>query len=246
MLYTNNDNQVKFKNILNKDECQDIINKASKIKFDTRDEIVDIGPELTGIDYRTNNNDMSPMINERQIVSFPVYQIDLYSTDKNIDPLHHNLWENTVKPLYNKKLKPLINKLYWTKGKKIKLSGAFIKRYNKSERTHMRSHFDDNYFTFNILLSDKNDFKGGDLYIFDKEYSSKYQNIQRLVMKAHDVFINQMGNDIPIVKDYNQGDILSFIGQQHLHGTLPLVEGERYVLVLFFDLNQDVKENYKK
>ena len=236
VLYMNNYNQVKFKNILNKDECQNIINKASKIKFDTSNETVDTNPELNGVDYHTNNNNMSHMINERQIVSFPVYQINIYSTDMSIEPLHHNLWENTVKPLYNKKLKPLINKLPWTKGKKIKLSWAFIKRYKKSERTHMRSHFDANYFTFNILLSDKNDFKGGDLYIFDKEYSNKYQNIQGLILKAHDVFINQMGNNIPIVKDYDQGDLLSFIGQQHLHGTLPVVEGERYVLVLFFNI----------
>ena len=245
IFYMNNDNQVKFKNILNKEECQDIINKVSKIKFDTSDESVDTGPELKGIDHRTNNNDTSHMNTERQIVSFPVYQIDIYSTDISIEPLHHNLWENTVKPLYNKKLKPLINKLPWTKGKKIKLNWAFIKRYKKSERTHMRSHFDTNYFTFNILLSDKNDFKGGDFYIFDKYYSSKYINIQDLILKAHDVFINQMGNNIPIVKDYDQGDILSFIGQQHLHGTLPVEEGERYVLVLFFNINQDVKDNYK-
>ena len=214
--YIYRNEKVNFKNILNKEECQDIINKVSKINFDITDENV------------SSHNCMNG-----HSVSLPLYEYDLDDPLKNVN---NNLWENTVKPLYNKKLKPLINKLPWAKGKKIKLSWAFIKRYKKSERTHMRSHFDTNYFTFNILLSDKNDFKGGDFYIFDKYYSSKYRYIQHVDVEENDTIINQIGNDIPIVKDYEQGDILSFIGQEYLHGTLPVVEGERYVLVLFFNV----------
>ena len=216
MLYIYRNEKVHFKNILNKDECQDIINKVSNVNFYINDENV------------SSHNCMNG-----HSVSFPVYGSNLDDPLKNVN---NNLWENTVKPLYNKKLKPLINKLPWTKGKKIELSWVFIKRYNKSERTHIKSHFDSNYFTFNILLSDKNDFKGGDLYIFDKYYSNKYKNIQDVNVEDNDTIINQIGNDIPIVKDYDQGDILSFIGKKYLHGTLPLVEGERYVLVLFFNV----------
>ena len=205
-LFRNKHKTVKFKNILTKDECQDLINTASKIKFDTTDDSVD---------------------------ARPVYQIDILR-DKEI--INKEIWKDKILPIYNNKLKPLLSKLPWTSGEKLLLNWVFIKRYMKSERTHLRSHFDSNFFTFNILLSDKKDFKGGDLYIFDNYHSNKYKNIIDLTLPEHDAFIKTMGKNLPVVKDYDQGDILSFIGENHLHGTLPVYEGERYVLVLFFEI----------
>tara|TARA_B100001094_G_C17969527_1_gene689594 strand:+ start:120 stop:878 length:759 start_codon:yes stop_codon:yes gene_type:complete len=213
---------IKFKNILTIDECKDLINTASKIKFETYNESVD---SEAG---KCNNN-----YTKEHDVLFPVYQIDILIEDsiKN-----HKLWDDKIRPIYFKKIKPLINKLPWVKDKNVSLEWVFIKRYKKCERTHMRSHFDSNYFTFNILLSNPKDFKGGELYIFDSHYSIKYKNISDLSLKEHDAFIKEKNNNLPIIKDYDQGDILSFVGENHLHGTLPIEEGERYVLVLFFNL----------
>jgi hypothetical protein len=35
--------------------------------------------------------------------------------------------------------------------------------------------------------------------------------------------------------DYQQGDMVKFKSETHLHGTLPLTKGERYVLTVFYD-----------
>ena len=218
---------VNFKNILSIDECKDIINVVSKIKFETYDE--DSGSEK----HKRDNVEIHECM-EGHSVSFPVYQNDVLQHNKTIN---NKLWKDNIEPLYNKKIKPLIHKLPWSKGKKVSLSWVFIKRYKKCERTHLRTHLDSNYFTFNILLSSTKDFKGGELYIFDNYYSNKYKNIVDLTLEKHDGFIKNIKNDLPIIKDYDQGDVLSFVGENHLHGTLPVVEGERYVLVLFFEVS---------
>ena len=198
---------VNFKNILSIDECKDIINTVSKMEFETYPEPSD---------------------------SFPIYQIDIF---QEYDKIINNIWKDNIEPLYIKKIKPLIQQLPWSKFKKFKLNSAFIKRYKKCERTHLGAHFDGSYFTFNILLSSTKDFKGCEFYIFDNYYTNKYEIIHGLNIEEHDEFIKNLKNDLPILKDYDQGDVLSFIGENHLHGTLPIVEGERYVLVLFFEVS---------
>ena len=220
---------VNFKNILSIDECKDIINTVSKIKFETYDETVDSSAE----NKNQNNLEIHECMKGHS-VSFPVYQINILDSYKTIN---NKLWKNNIEPLYIKKIKPLIQQLPWSKGKNVILNWGFIKRYKKCERTHLRTHLDSNYFTFNILLSSTKDFKGGELYIFDNYYTNKYKNISDLNLEEHDGFIKKIKNDLPIIKDYDQGDVLSFVGENHLHGTLPVVEGERYVLVLFFEVS---------
>jgi hypothetical protein len=120
----------------------------------------------------------------------PVYQVDIFS-------------DCCVK-----------NKELWDKCKNLipyTPSFVFLKRYTPHERPSMNAHIDTSQYTVNFLLSDKNDFKGGEFYIFY--------------------------NDVcfPILC-YDQGDMIAYEGTKHLHGVLPVRSGYRYVLTFFMEL----------
>jgi hypothetical protein len=106
------------------------------------------------------------------------------------------------------------NKELWNKCKNLiphTPNFVFLKRYSPNERLGMRMHTDNCLYTINFLLSDKNDFKGGEFYIF-------YNDIC-----------------LPILC-YDQGDMIAYEGSKHLHGVLPVRSGYRYVLTFFIEL----------
>ena len=69
--------------------------------------------------------------------------------------------------------------------------------------------------------------------MFDKLTSDTISEITTCEAKVRDDFIDNYKN-LPIM-DYQQGDMVKFKSETHLHGTLPLTKGERYVLTVFYD-----------
>ena len=204
--YINTDNKYKIyhkKKILSSYECEKLI-KLSKI-FN-----LDIDPD--------------------PIDDKPEYQIDILTSENTINNI--DLWKE-IKPIYEKKLIPQLKNISFLNSINYKLDFVFLKRYKLTERSYMTLHTDDNFFTIGILLSNTNDFDGGELYIFDREKSKKYDYIDNLDNEKKDNFIKKYKN-LPII-DYNQGDVLIYSGNNHIHGTLPITRGERYVLIFFFD-----------
>jgi hypothetical protein len=69
--------------------------------------------------------------------------------------------------------------------------------------------------------------------MFDKQTSNTISEIAKCDVKVRDEFIEKYKN-LPII-DYQQGDMVKFESETHLHGTLPLIKGERYILTIFYD-----------
>ena len=167
---------------------------------------------------------------EEPVDNKPVYQIDIITSRDKID--NPDLWKE-IQPIYIEKLIPIMNKIPWLSSLNYTLDFVFLKRYKPDERTHLGLHTDDNFFTIGILLSSINDFSGGELYIFNTKQTQQYEAINDMDTKEKDNFIRNYKN-LPIL-NYNQGDIVAYTGDTHLHGTLPVTNGERYVLIFFFD-----------
>ena len=100
----------------------------------------------------------------------PVYQIDLVQGGWVADG---GMWA-VIGPLFDRSLKPLLAELPWLKGTAFTLDFAFLKRYRPQERTHLGIHVDSSFFTFNVLLSDPDDFEGGEIYIFTPQQTQKH------------------------------------------------------------------------
>ena len=160
----------------------------------------------------------------------PEYQIDIL--DEGIQNVE--LWDISKK-IYDEKLKSILESEKWLASKKPELEFVFLKKYSPHERTYIPLHLDDNYLTMSFLLSDTNNFDGGELYVFDLNESNKISMIDSRInftIERRDKFINDYKN-LPILK-YNQGDLTVYTGGVHMHGTLPVTRGERYILTFFF------------
>jgi predicted 2-oxoglutarate/Fe(II)-dependent dioxygenase YbiX len=105
------------------------------------------------------------------------------------------------------------------------------------ERKNISIHTDANLLSINILLSDPNNFTGGEFYIFDstltKKYLSLYENVLSIDEEEKERFVNSF-ETLPIV-DMKQGDCIMYEGLKHLHGVLPVKTGQRYIISFFFD-----------
>eukprot|EP01043_Picozoa_sp_COSAG02_P007885 COSAG02_NODE_244_length_27402_cov_41.050397_3_plen_301_part_00 len=161
----------------------------------------------------------------------PVYQIDLVQNGWVADD---GMW-SVIGPLFDRQLRPLLGGLPWLKGTAFTLHFAFLKRYRPEERTHLGIHLDSSFFTFNVLLSDPDDFDGGEIYIFTPQQTAKhFGRHETMTTEQKDAWVRS--NDaLPIVRGYCRGDVLAFTGDRHLHGTLPTTRGERVVLTFFFE-----------
>jgi hypothetical protein len=144
------------------------------------------------------------------------YQIDI----KDGDVKHTHLWN--------------VCKRMLPKNDSVEPTFVFLRRYMVGERTWIPPHYDKSCLSRTVLLSDPSDFKGGELYIFDRKTSKKIEhstsddtNPQKLKQ-----FI-QSYDRLPFI-DYKQGDMISYDGSKHLHGIVPVTQGERYVLSFFF------------
>ncbi|MGA1047714.1 MAG: hypothetical protein ACO3UU_06865, partial [Minisyncoccia bacterium] len=111
----------------------------------------------------------------------PEYQIDIYDCKQVV---YEDLYKKAMN-IYNNYIK---KRLTYVKHPDF----IFLKRYKQGERTHIPIHYDDSRVSFNFLLSDKNDFTGGELYIFDKK-QSKLIN-ESITMSSRDTLINYYKN----------------------------------------------------
>ena len=161
----------------------------------------------------------------------PEYQIDIYTKQEGI--LNQELWEN-IQFIYLNKILPELNSKKWINDIEYYLDFVFLKRYRPDERTHLGLHIDDDYLSATIMLSDSSEYENGRFYLFPKEFSRKHEYVvSRMSTEERDAFISSH-DKLPIVNQ-EQGDTIIYTGSDHLHGTLPITSGSRYVLIFFFD-----------
>lgn len=142
----------------------------------------------------------------------PVYQITIYD---NETVLNKELW-NICKTI-NLPFKP---------------SFVFLKRYRSDERPYITAHCDSSLWSFNVLISSTRDFEGGEFFIFDRSMT-KLLNELFINMSPMDIDkCMSLYTNLPILR-IEQGDMISYMGEKHLHGTLPVTSGERYLLAFF-------------
>lgn len=160
----------------------------------------------------------------------PEYQIDVLDTGV----INEELWAK-CRLIYLNKLKPIIESTPWIPSDQ-RINYIFLRRYEKTERTHIPIHTDDSYLTMSFLLSDTKDFEGGELYVFDSKESIEIDNWDDKFYEKtsnRENFINSHPN-LPIL-DYQQGDLAVYTGGKNYHGILPITSGERYILTFFLD-----------
>jgi len=151
----------------------------------------------------------------------PEYQIDIYDGKPVV---YEDLYKKAMN-IYNNYIK---KRLTYVKHPDF----IFLKRYKQGERIHIPIHYDDSRVSFNFLLSDKNDFTGGELYIFDKKQSKLINKSISTLNRDH--FINHYKN-LPIIHNFEQGDLIEYEGGEQMHGILPVKSGVRYLLTFFFE-----------
>jgi hypothetical protein len=160
----------------------------------------------------------------------PEYQIDVF--DEGVK--NEELWKISNK-IYEEKLKPIFRSEKWLSSKKHELDFVFLKKYSPHERSYIPLHLDDNYLTMSFLLSNTENFDGGELYVFDLNQSNEISNIDKntnFTIELRDKFVKNC-KKLPTL-NYNQGDLTVYTGGVHAHGTLPVTTGERYILTFFF------------
>ena len=163
-----------------------------------------------------------------EVDSKPEYQIDVLDTGV----INEELWEK-CRLIYLNKLKPIMESTPWIPSDQ-RINFIFLRRYKKTERTHIPIHTDGSYLTMSFLLSDTKDFEGGEIYIFDTKSSKEIDNWSDTDYESNEVrekFVNSYPN-LPIL-DYQQGDLAVYTGGKNYHGTLPITSGERYILTFF-------------
>lgn len=201
------DKEAYIKNrVLNKEECQNIINIGNKYSYDLSEEIVD---------------------------NKPLYQIDIFTDSNKI--CNKELW-NFIIPIYKKKIIPLTIKftkniykleldfLFFRKynSKERKDISIHTDGNELSVNILLSNRSDYNggdFYIFNNKLTNK----------YMNYYEKKLSNNE--YKKSE--FIKSF-KKLPIV-DMSQGDVIIYKGETHLHGVLPVTSGTRYILSFFFN-----------
>ena len=200
------------KNILSKNECDKIIRLANKEKWDTDVEVVD---------------------------GYPLWQIDIFGGSNKTD---NNIWDEHVKKIYNNKIFPYIKKCKrrekWM-DKKYNLDWVYIRKYNKDDRSDLVWHADETRLSIIIPLN--NEYTGGRLYYFNKLYSELLDDIQTSFKTLKHTDEIKLKKELFRITDkysyanIKQGDLFILSGST-IHGISPVKSGERYSMVLFFNM----------
>ena len=151
----------------------------------------------------------------------PVYQIELLEVDRTMN--YPELYEKCI-DLYKKKLPK----------QKGTLDYIFLKRYTPGERVDIPMHVDLSKSTINILLSDPDDYEGGEFYLFDDKNDTRVRDVKRASTLEKRIEMLQNMEDLPVIY-MKQGDMINYEGYTFNHGVLPVTSGARYVLTYFFD-----------
>ena len=140
IIFRRRQNEIEIRrNILTKEECNDIVKLSNKYEYEQFPEQVDFKP---------------------------AYEIDIYDTEIPGVILNEELWE-VCRSIYDKHLKKMYSTPVY----------VFLRRYTPNERVDLPIHLDENKMTVSFLLSDRSEYEGGDLYIFDKRSTEKYKYI---------------------------------------------------------------------
>jgi len=151
----------------------------------------------------------------------PEYQVDIYDSNQIVT---EDLYKKAM-IIYNKHIRKRLTHVKHP-------DFIFLKRYKQGERTYIPIHYDDSKLSFNFLLSDTKDFTGGELYMFDKKQSELINKSISSMNRDH--FINHYKN-LPIITNFEQGDLIEYKGGEQMHGILPIKSGVRYLLTFFFE-----------
>lgn len=103
-------------------------------------------------------------------------------------------------------------------GGDLKLNHAFTVRYKHGEDLHLDMHTDDSDITCNVCIG--RNFKGGDLAFCGMQYEQTHR-------KLRSVYIHKVG--YAVIHPGNQR-----------HGALPIIEGERVNLVMWFKSSKPI------
>lgn len=152
----------------------------------------------------------------------PVYQIELLEDDRTMN--YPELYDKCA-DLYKKRLPK----------QKGTLDYIFLKRYTPGERVDIPMHIDMSRSTINILLSDPNEYEGGEFYLFNDP-----QDIRASLVEKHGTTLTKKNKMIQTMKNLpivhmKQGDMITYAGSMYSHGVLPVTSGVRYVLTYFFE-----------
>lgn len=157
----------------------------------------------------------------------PLYQIDLFY-DKKIYK------KELFKHVCINKIRNLLNNIKLPENKKIyDLDFVFFRKYKNNERKSFTIHYDEDHVTTMILLSDKNNFKGGDFFLFDKNTSQEINYVDDYNTDEREQFIKNYKN-LPKM-DLDKGDLILFTSNQ-FHGTIDISSGVRYTLIFFWNI----------
>jgi len=214
-----------------KDELENEIkyNQENEIKYNQENEIKD---EIENkIEIKHNN---FSIINNRFLQRFTfsntysnyickwiISEAELYASHNNgWTTLRHNKYPTTDLPIdkiysiYNFIMLSLnnifdkITKAYCLpKTTNYNINDMFIVKYHQDFQNDLELHQDGSFLTFNILLSEINDFEGGGTFFYDG-----------------------------IVTHLNCGDMIVHSGKIK-HAGLPITKGTRYLLVAFIDVD---------
>jgi len=149
----------------------------------------------------------------------PMYQIEILTVDRTMH----------LPELYDKCMKLYKTKLPKQRGS---LDFIFLKRYTPGERVDIPLHLDMSESTINILLSNPDDFEGGNFYLFDDK-DTRVPPLDKLGSIPKLTEALQKMKDLPIVQ-LKQGEMINYEGRRLCHGVLPVTSGIRYVLTYFF------------
>ena len=94
----------------------------------------------------------------------------------------------------------------------INIQDLFVVKYKDNDQNHLDMHHDGSFLSFNILLSDTQEFEGGGTYFDDG-------------LTGH----------------LEQGDILIH-SSRIKHAGLPITKGTRYLLVGFLNINLSIEK----
>jgi len=100
-----------------------------------------------------------------------------------------------------------IRSIYYLNNFDFNIQDIFIVKYDENKQNELSLHTDGSFLSFNIMLSDKNDYQGGGTY-FDNDNNLYY---------------------------LNRGDVLIHSSKQK-HAGMKIIKGTRYILVFFIDL----------
>lgn len=188
--------------------------------------------------YTIRKNVLSKDLCENVIKVSHKYKLDNYLDEVDGEQANQiDIYDDKEgEPVLNKELWDICNNIYKVHIKKYEPNPpgyVFLRRYTPNERFVLPIHLDENRRTVSFLISSKKDCEGGELYLFDRKTTKENRYINYKTPRVKQEFLNKF-KKLPIV-DYDQGDMLSYSGDHHLHGVLPVTKGFRYAMCFFFD-----------